>query len=233
MLLGSVLFLSLCMITVKSQQLTSSTTSMPSTMTRLPTTTTAVPTTRMMDVLHLEAIPDYPVAAGQTVQLSCKNISSKIITWSRFHLQNQSWENVGSGMVLTLTEPKQSGKYRCETHNVFNVKSMSQNHTVYIVSIPTIGENLGKAAFALSVLIWIVIIAGVVWLCWQRFSNKLSALNAPKKDLPAPPEGIPKILPPNNDSDADVYMNYTSTKEDYSNLDPSNMTGDEFYSTLS
>lgn len=101
---------------------------------------TIVPTTRMMDVLHLEAIPDYPVAAGQTVQLSCKNISSQIITWSRFHLQNQSWENVGSGMVLTLTEPKQSGKYRCETHNVFNVKIMSQNHTVYIVSIPTIGQ---------------------------------------------------------------------------------------------
>lgn len=167
-------------------------------------------TTMELGPLHLVAIPDYPVAAGQKVQLICRTVIQRdFIIWSRYHLQNQSWETVGSGKELVLTKPKESGKYRCETHNV-EAERVSQNHTVYIVSVSTTGENLGKAAFALSILILIAIIAGLLWLAWQTSGNKLSALNAPKKDVPPLPEVTPKVLPPIEDSD-DVYMNYTST----------------------
>lgn len=96
-------------------------------------------TTMPLDCPHLVATPDYPVAAGLTVELSCQTIiPSQNIIWSRSLLQNESWENVGSGKVLLLTEPKQTGTYRCEILNIG--KCVSQNHNVYIVSISTAGQ---------------------------------------------------------------------------------------------
>lgn len=98
-------------------------------------------TTVPVDCPHLVATPDYPVAAGLTVELLCQTtIPSQNITWSRSHLQNESWEYVGSGKVLLLTEPKQTGTYRCEIRNNGTVTCKSQNHAVYIVSISTAGQ---------------------------------------------------------------------------------------------
>lgn len=103
--------------------------------------TTAMKTTMKLGPLHLVATPDYPVDAGQEVKLYCRTvIQTQSIIWTRHHLQNQSWENVGSGNLLILTEPKESGKYRCEIHNIGTERRVSQNHTVYIVSISTTGQ---------------------------------------------------------------------------------------------
>ncbi|MED6283727.1 hypothetical protein CHARACLAT_011934 [Characodon lateralis] len=229
MTLGFVLIFFLCTntVTVQAGNL-SSTTNYSTTM-----ATTAELTTTMV-ALNLVATPDYPVAAGQRVKLSCNTINpSQTITWQRYCLQIETWENVSMGNVLILTQPQESGKYRCETHNTWNVLIVSQNHTVFIVSIPTTGENVAKAALVLSVLILIAIIAGVLWLFWKRSNDDLSALNTPKKDVPAPSVVIPKVLPPKDDPDGDVYMNYTSTTQAYSDLNPANMTGDDCYSTLS
>ncbi|XP_007561235.1 uncharacterized protein LOC103144275 [Poecilia formosa] len=226
------LVFSLCASTVKCVSTTSSTTTnlMSTTSTEAPTT---IATTIPLDSLHLVATPDYPVAAGLTVELRCQTIiPPQNIIWSRYHLQNQSWENVGLGQVLLLTEPKQTGMYRCEIR-IGNVERVSQIHAVYIVSISTAGENLGKAAFAFTILILIGIIAGLGWFFWERSGNKLSVLDAPKKDVPPPPEVIPKNLPQTNDADVDVYMNYTSNTEPYTDLNPSNLARDDFYSTLS
>ncbi|KAM4540196.1 uncharacterized protein V3H82_022220 [Fundulus diaphanus] len=228
MFLGFVLVFSLCTSTVKSIS------SIQPTPTQYPTTTITIADATLIKPvdLRLVATPDYPVAAGQQVQLRCiTEPLSQTITWSRYNLQNESWENVGSGADLVLTEPNESGQYRCETRNV--LKSVSQYHTVYIVYMPTMGERLGKAAFALSVLNMIAIIAGLLWLCWQQFGDQLSALNAPKKDLPAPPVVTPKVLPPLGDCDGDVYMNYTSDTQAYTDLNPSHVAGDGLYSTLS
>ncbi|XP_054909152.1 uncharacterized protein LOC129374659 [Poeciliopsis prolifica] len=202
------LVLSLCASTVKSLPSNSSTTAPhPMTSTKEIPPKTNIP----LNCPHLVATPDYPVAAGQTVELRCQTIiPSQNISWSRSHLQNESWENVGSGHVLVLTEPKQTGMYRCEIRNAGSVACVSQNHVVYIVSIST--EQLGKAAFAFTILFLIGIIAGLGWFFWERSSNKLSALDTPKKDVPpsVPPEVIPKNLPQTSEPDADVYMNYTS-----------------------
>ncbi|XP_027855628.1 uncharacterized protein LOC114133755 [Xiphophorus couchianus] len=213
---------------------TSLTTNSP-TKTSHPMTTTSTEepkTTIPLDCPHLVATPDYPVAAGLTVELNCQTIiPSQNIIWSRSLLQNESWENVGSGKVLLLTEPKQTGTYRCEILNIG--KCVSQNHDVYIVSIPTAGEKLGKAAFAFTIVILIGIIAGLGWFCWEKSGNKLRTSNAPKKDVPPPPEEIPKNLPQTSDADVDVYMNYTSSTQPYTDLNPSNLTGEDFYSSLS
>lgn len=45
----------------------------------------------------------------------------------------------------------------------------------------SLGEKLGKAAFAFTIVILIGIIAGLGWFCWERSGNKLSTSNAPKK----------------------------------------------------
>ncbi|XP_043999417.1 uncharacterized protein LOC122846477 [Gambusia affinis] len=220
------LVFSLCASAVKSLTSNSpTTTSHP----RI-TNSTQVP----VDCPHLVATPDYPVAAGLTVELLCQTtIPSQNITWSRSHLQNESWEYVGSGKVLLLTEPKQTGTYRCEIRNNGTVTCKSQNHAVYIVSISTAGEKLGEAAFAFTILILIGIIAGLGWFCWERSGNKPSSSNAPKKNVPPPPEVIPKNFPQTSDADGDIYMNYTSSTQPYTDLNPSNLTGKDFYSTLS
>ncbi|XP_047249015.1 uncharacterized protein LOC124884974 [Girardinichthys multiradiatus] len=230
MTLGFVLIFFLCTSTVTVQAGMSSTENYSTTT----ATTSGLTTTMKLVALNLMATPDYPVAAGQRVKLSCNTTNpSQTITWQRYHLQSETWENVSMGNVLILTQPQESGKYRCETHNTLNVLIVSQNHNVFIVSIPTTGENIGKAALVLSVLILIATIAGVLLLFWKRSNDDLSALNAPKKDVPAPSVVIPKVLPPKDDPDGDVYMNYTSTTQAYSDLNPANMTGDDCYSTLS
>lgn len=40
-------------------------------------------------------------------------------------------------------------------------------------------------------------------------------------------------LPQTSDADVDVYMNYTSSTQPYTDLNPSNLTGEDFYSSLS
>ncbi|KAK5602682.1 hypothetical protein CRENBAI_004811 [Crenichthys baileyi] len=139
MTLGFVLILFLCTstVTVQEGKLSSNASYSPT------TATTAGSTTTMKVVaLNLVATPDYPVAAGQSVELSCNsaNPSPVPITWWRYRLQIETWENVSVGKVLILTQPQESGKYRCQTRNASTVSIVSQNHTVFIVSIPTTGR---------------------------------------------------------------------------------------------
>lgn len=86
--------------------------------------------------LQLVATPDYPVAAGQEVHLHCSAFNMPIVTWSWQHLENQTWLEVGIGTDLTLTKPEQSGLYHCSAETKSLQKSVSPNHTVYIVSMP-------------------------------------------------------------------------------------------------
>ncbi|XP_008398197.1 uncharacterized protein LOC103458863 isoform X2 [Poecilia reticulata] len=113
------------------------------------------------------------------------------------------------------------------------VSTNSSTTTKLMSTTSTEGEKLGKAAFAFTILILIGIIAGMGWFFWERSGNKLSTLDAPKKDVPPPSEVIPKNLPQTSDADVDVYMNYTSNAQPYTDLNPANLTRDDFYSTLS
>ncbi|XP_029350341.1 uncharacterized protein LOC115036327 isoform X3 [Echeneis naucrates] len=90
----------------------------------------------MHSPLQAVAMPDYPVAAGQTVQLHCS--AFQILTfanWSWQHLENRVWHQVGSERDLILTEPEQSGLYRCWAKTL-NSELVSHNLTVYIIDMP-------------------------------------------------------------------------------------------------
>lgn len=87
--------------------------------------------------LQLEAIPDYPVAEGQRVNLHCKaSTMPGSAQWSWQRLRNHTWHEMKTGGDLTLTEPEQSGLYRCRAERQF-----SQNHAVYITSMQTTGRS--------------------------------------------------------------------------------------------
>lgn len=187
-----------------------------------------------MSPLQVVAVPDYPVAAGQSVRLHCStgNMSVHAI-WFWQHLQSQTWKVVGNSSELTLTKPQQSGQYRCLAENWFSQKIWSPNHTVFIISIQaTVGENLGKAGFTLSLLAWVFIIAIILWLSYERLGGTTTTSNTAVKGLPGPQTASKGGLP-QSDSDGDVYMNYTSNNPAYSDLDPTNMTQDNVYSSLS
>lgn len=92
----------------------------------------------MPSSVELLATPDYPVAAGQRVSLHCSasySPASTVWIWERH--ENQTWQEVGSGTDLILTEPEQSGEYRCRAMRSIFVTSNS--HTVYIVSMHATG----------------------------------------------------------------------------------------------
>ncbi|XP_038585130.1 uncharacterized protein LOC119910542 [Micropterus salmoides] len=185
--------------------------------------------------LQLVATPDYPVAAGQEVHLHCSAFNMPIVTWSWQHLENQTWLEVGIGTDLTLTKPEQSGLYHCSAETKSLQKSVSPNHTVYIVSMPaaTAGENLGIAAFTISLLALIINLAILFWLCWQRLGDPLvTTSSTAAKGIPGP-ENLPKGGLPQADSDRDVYMNYTNTNRAYTDLGSTHKNEDNVYSVLS
>ncbi|XP_068582578.1 uncharacterized protein [Cebidichthys violaceus] len=218
MLLSFSLLWFLCESTVKSQTTTWTTTN---------STNTTVAVEGKLS-LQLVAIPDYPVAAGQRVNLLCNafNVKDSVKSWQ--HLENQTWHVVGIGGELTLTKPEQSGLYRCRA-----VSQFSQNHTVFIISMhTTVSENLGIAAVFLSLLALIIIFAILFWLGWHRLGATLTTSNIAAKDFPGP-EQSPKGGLPHTESDGDVYINYTNTSQDYTDLDPTNVTEDNVYSSLS
>lgn len=180
--------------------------------------------------LWVVATPDYPVAAGQKVSLYCSSsIISGTGTWSWERLRNQTWEKEGNSRELILTKPEQSGEYRC-CSSVVNCAN--QTHTVYIISTQTtVGENLGITAFVFSLLILIIIIAAVIffWLGFQRTSGTVTTSSTPAvKDVPGPEITPTGDLP---QPDTDVYINYTS--QGYADVEPTNVTWEGVYSSLS
>ncbi|XP_035023017.1 uncharacterized protein LOC118115909 [Hippoglossus stenolepis] len=221
MLLGTFLLFFSSVSTVKSQ------------ITNLLEYSTTITTTRKVTVppVLVRAKPDYQVVAGRTVELYCDAYTiQRSIRWSWQHLESETWREVGHSKNLNLTEPNQSGPYRCRAENEYS-QSMSNIITVYIIPMqPT--ENFGIAGFVLSLLALIVSLTVLCWLGWERLRGKLPPSNTAAKGFPAP-EKAQKGGLPNNEGDGGVYMNYTSNNQDYSNLDPVNMTGDNMYSSLS
>ncbi|XP_029350340.1 uncharacterized protein LOC115036327 isoform X2 [Echeneis naucrates] len=187
----------------------------------------------MHSPLQAVAMPDYPVAAGQTVQLHCS--AFQILTfanWSWQHLENRVWHQVGSERDLILTEPEQSGLYRCWAKTL-NSELVSHNLTVYIIDMPpTAGEKLGIAAVVLSLLALFITLPILVWFVMQRYGGTFTSFKTPPKDI----QGLEKTSKgsfPSTERDGNVYMNYTSTNQAYTNLDPIKMTEDNTYSSLS
>ncbi|KAM4543258.1 uncharacterized protein PAE49_019664 isoform 2-T2 [Odontesthes bonariensis] len=221
MLLGVVILLSLRESTGQSTK----STTVGETIT---TTNEAPPSiTEKPSPLQLVAKPDYPVAAGQRVHLCCSAPTEPaVIIWFRKHLHNETWKQVGNGLELILTEPEQSGVYHCNA-NIWP-SQQSPNHTVFIIAIQTtVGEKLGIAAFVLS----LSIIICLPLLHIQRFCHTVTTPRTAVEGV-GKPEVVSKGEPPQANSDKDVYMNYTSTSA-YSNLDPTIMTGENVYSSLS
>ncbi|XP_041827448.1 uncharacterized protein LOC121630945 [Melanotaenia boesemani] len=230
MLLSFVLLCFLSESIVKSTDTTKSSTELNSTT----ITTKATSTVENMPPLQVVATPDYPVAAGQRVHLLCStpNVTA-FVAWFWKHKENQTWSNVGSDRELLLTEPEQSGVYRCYAKNRLSQISESPDHTVYIVSVQaTVEGKLGLAAFVLSLVGLISIISGLIWMGCQKRSATLTASSAPVKGA-AGPAVASKGGFPQAESDGDVYINYTSTNHAYTNLDPTNVTEVNLYSTLS
>ncbi|XP_032356967.1 uncharacterized protein LOC116670504 [Etheostoma spectabile] len=183
--------------------------------------------------LQLVATPDYPVAAGQKVDLHCRAFTIPVsFMWSWQRMENQTWQDVGTDRdMMTLTKPEQSGLYRCRGKSNFTQMSMvSSTHTVYIISVnATVGEQLGIAAFVLSLLALSINFAILFWLGWQRV-GATPTIKTAAKGFPGPEKsskgGLPQI-----ENDGDVYMNYTS--QAYCDLDPTTVSVDNVYSSLS
>ncbi|KAA8582087.1 hypothetical protein FQN60_008827, partial [Etheostoma spectabile] len=74
----------------------------------------------------LVATPDYPVAAGQKVDLHCRAFTIPVsFMWSWQRMENQTWQDVGTDRdMMTLTKPEQSGLYRCRGKSNFTQMSM-------------------------------------------------------------------------------------------------------------
>lgn len=90
----------------------------------------------MLPSPELVAVPDYPVAAGQRVSLHCTSVTTtSSVTWSWKRLENQNWTVVESGRDLILTQPEQSGLYRCLVRTGFSQERASPPHAVFIVSM--------------------------------------------------------------------------------------------------
>ncbi|XP_049451620.1 uncharacterized protein LOC125900575 [Epinephelus fuscoguttatus] len=234
MLLSFFLLFILCESTVKSL----TTTTWPPThlfTTEISITTNAVTVEEKLSPLQVVATPDYPVAAGQRVELYCSAYAMPdTVMWIWKHLQNKTWQEVGYSRDLTLTKPEQSGLYRCCAKSQLTQKNVtSPDHQVYIISMQaTAAENLGVAAFFFSLLALIMNFAILFWLCWQRFGPTQTSSNTAAKGFPGP-EKSSKGGVQQTEMDGDVYMNYTNTSQDYTDLDPSNATVDNVYSSLS
>ncbi|KAG7224135.1 hypothetical protein INR49_019870, partial [Caranx melampygus] len=197
------------------------------------TTTTAMTTaTTEAAYLYVRAMasPEYPVAAGQTVKLYCSFVTNMpTVSWYWQYQIKETWQDFGNMMNLTLTEPNQTGTYRCYA-KAESIGEMSNTVTVYIVAMqPTVGDNLGIAAIVLSVLALIMAITILIWWGLQKYGGTMTTTNTAVKGFPEPGK-IPKGDFPQTGGDGDVYMNYTSTSQAYTNLDPTNMTADNIYS---
>ncbi|XP_040917366.1 uncharacterized protein LOC121197707 isoform X2 [Toxotes jaculatrix] len=222
MLFGFFLLFFFCVSTVELQ----------STLWPIHSTTDTTTVEAKLSPLEVVATPDYPVAEGQTVSLHCSaSATPASVNWSWQHLENWTWQAVSSSRDLSLTKPMQSGIYRCCAKSQLS-QSVSHNFTVYIIAMKPTGENLGIAAFVLSILTLIVTVTILCWLAWQRPDHTLTTPKTAAKGFPAPEKAIKGGLP-QTESDGDVYMNYTSTNQAYADLDPTNMTGDNLYSSLS
>ncbi|XP_024916085.1 uncharacterized protein LOC107988680 isoform X2 [Cynoglossus semilaevis] len=133
--------------------------------------TVSLITTPSVDLrpLQVEAVPDYPVTAGQTVTLFCSSVNSYI--WQ--HLVNLNWQDVGQDGNLTLTQPQQSGLYRCRARTTS--LHISRNLTVNIEpTVNTVKKDLAEPAFVLSLLGFVISLGIVGWLLWGKFSNYIS-----------------------------------------------------------
>ncbi|TNN60994.1 hypothetical protein EYF80_028772 [Liparis tanakae] len=154
--------------TVKSQLSTLPPHSAPSTI----DSSTAAPEDTLS--LQLEAVPDHPVAEGQRVTLLCRaSPMPASAQWSWQRLQNHTWHVMQDGGDLTLSQPEQSGLYRCRAEG-----RSSQSHAVYITSMQTtVSEYLGIAAFVLSLLALVIISAHLFWLSYRRLDATLTTPN--------------------------------------------------------
>lgn len=87
--------------------------------------------------LQLVATPNYPVAAGQRVDLQCITFTTPYSnTWSWQRQENEMWIEVDGKGSLTLTKPEQSGLYRCQDKGQ---NTSSPTHSVIIVAMPISG----------------------------------------------------------------------------------------------
>ncbi|KAF6725059.1 hypothetical protein FQA47_006202 [Oryzias melastigma] len=191
------------------------------------TTETVTTAKEIQPGVQLLASPDYPVSEGQRVQLQCKLLSGSTVSVDWQVLKGQTWREVDSDGELILTKPEQSGVYRCQAGS-----NWSQNHTVSIVAIKTsMGEVLGIAAFVLSLLVLITIIAGLLLVVYQRIGSPKTPSSPAVKEKDPGPKFEPKGDFPTEDGDGD-YMNYTGKNSAYTDLDPSSLSADNEYSTV-
>ncbi|XP_034530154.1 uncharacterized protein LOC117805735 [Notolabrus celidotus] len=230
MLCGFFLFLFLCADTVECLITDGYFTALVPTGNTWPPLTTDA----KLSSLQLVATPDHPVSAGQAVHLHCSASSTpKLVIWSWQSLKNQTWKDVGNKRDLTLSKPEQSGLYRCRAKSYSSSWKKSLNHTVFIIAIqPTVGENLGIAAFALVLLVLMINLTVLSWMGWKKFGDKMNTTMTEAK-VGAGHEKPPKGGLQQTDTEGEVYMNYTNTNQAYSDLDPASMTDDNVYSSLS
>ncbi|XP_019743744.1 uncharacterized protein LOC109526729 [Hippocampus comes] len=165
-----------------------------------------------LPALQLTATPDYPVAVGQK--------------------EEERWQEVAKGRTLILSEPRESGLYRCFAQRNLT-ESVSPSHAVLIISIHAIA-NVGITALVLSLLALIMNIAVMFWLGWQRLRGEESPANMETKGFPKAEKKDPKggPGPPQAENEGHVYMNYSSTNLTYTELDPTGGTENNTYSVL-
>ncbi|KAM9786936.1 uncharacterized protein ACBT44_020296 isoform 1-T1 [Syngnathus typhle] len=183
-----------------------------------------------LPALQLTATPAFPVAEGQKVSLRCCAPSSPAFhNWHWQREEQKTWKKVAKGGQLTLSEPRQSGLYRCLAQSNQS-ESVSSSHAVFIISLHATA-NIGIAALALSLLALIMNIAIMFWLGWQGLRDKRCAASTGAKGFPRAIKeangGLPHTV-----TDGHVYMNYSSTNLTYTDLDATSVTADSTYSVL-
>ncbi|XP_077395347.1 uncharacterized protein LOC144031796 [Festucalex cinctus] len=184
-----------------------------------------------LPALQLTATPDYPVAAGQKVSLHCSapNQTAAYDNWYWQRQEKETWERAGEGANLTLSEPQQSGLYRCLAERGLS-KRVSPNHAVFIISFHAT-EYVGITALALSLLALIMNIAVMFWLGWQKLRDKATPANTGANGFSRPGKE-PKGGLPQAENDGHVYMNYSSSNLSYTDLDLQTAAADSTYSVL-
>ncbi|XP_076013783.1 uncharacterized protein LOC143006287 [Genypterus blacodes] len=188
-----------------------------------------------LSALQLVATPSYSVVAGQTVKMRClASTMPADVSWSWHRLgSNDTWTVVGRGTDLTLTKPEESGMYRCRARSERHIgqESVSSNHTVYIIPLPTtVGEILGIAASLFSLLACILFLLILIWLWRQQVSVTLNTTHTTAKGFSGPDKSPKGDLP--QAEAGEVYMNYTHTNDAYTDLDPTYLTGGDVYTSL-
>ncbi|KAL6105504.1 uncharacterized protein ACO6RY_07022 [Pungitius sinensis] len=97
-----------------------------------------------------------------------------------------------------------------------------------------VSEHFGISALVCSLLALITIFAVIFWLAWHRLHGTLITGDIAAKGFPGseqpPKEGWPQI---DTEGDREVYINYTSTCRNYTDLNPTTVIEDNVYSSLS